>query len=73
MVLQGHQLRKVPRVDESHWAVAAEGLSAQHDARRSGWAQPAAVRTAARNGAVASASRARVSAEDMAGLCAELS
>lgn len=68
MLLQGHQLREVPRVDESHWVVAAEGRSVQHDARGSGRAHPAAVRSAARNGAVASASRARVCAEGMAGL-----
>ena len=34
MVLKGHQLREVPRVDESHWVVVAEGRSIQHYARR---------------------------------------
>lgn len=34
MLLQGHQLRQVPRIDESHRVVAVEGGSMQHYARR---------------------------------------
>lgn len=34
MVLQGHQLRQVPRIDESHRVVVVEGRSMQHNARR---------------------------------------
>lgn len=33
IVLQGHQLRKVPRVDESHRVVVAGSWSIQHNAR----------------------------------------